>query len=409
MNATSRYTQHELLFADVPDPTDFPPPGIAPGLRLLDEALRCNVCHELYDAPVTLYCGHCFCSLCVRNCLKEKEECPSCRKPATDTQLRKNVVLENAVKAWAVARESTLRLAKQEAQRLAGDAEERPSRPKKRRRLVRSSGDSSSDGVEIVDGPSTSRHTEKKQRATASPHTPDSSTTPSTPPTPSTSDGLVDCPMCQRRVPLQIINQHIDSRCKLTAPPSPRRPKGKAKQEWSKILGGDHRPGKERTREKSRLQPDEDSEPDYLPTVSYHTLKDKRVQELLHEHGLPTTGDRPAWVRRHRQWLTLYNANLDRDPADRRAPEQLRRELQRWEATEGGGAVGNGAGKKKVAGVEDVVAYQTAHKAEFAQLIEAARPKRTPRAEEPAQSEAISPRSQGERGASTTNDWEEVS
>lgn len=268
------------------------------------------------------------------------------------------MVLENAVKAWAVARyvhalynaveivlspirptpsrESTLRLAKQEAQRLAGDAEERPSRPKKRRRLVRSSGDSSSDGVEIVDGPSTSRHTEKSEslgsinallaqyhdcraaRNRVSPHTRlvyNSVHTanaqhlrryaqPSlvlTPPLTDNSAGLVDCPMCQRRVPLQIINQHIDSRCKLTAPPSPRRPKGKAKQEWSKILGGDHRPGKERTREKSRLQPDEDSEPDYLPTVSYHTLKDKRVQELLHEHGLPTTGDRPAWVRRHRQ------------------------------------------------------------------------------------------------------------
>lgn len=59
----SASTQHELFSADVPDPTDFPPPNIAPGLRLLDEALRCSICHELYDAPVTLNCGHSFCSL----------------------------------------------------------------------------------------------------------------------------------------------------------------------------------------------------------------------------------------------------------------------------------------------------------------------------------------------------------
>lgn len=112
--------------------------------------------------------------------------------------------------------------------------------------------------------------------------------------------------MCQRRVPFQIINQHIDSSCKLTAPPSPRRPKGKAKQEWSKILGGEHRPSKERAKEKekSRLRSPDDA-PEYLPTVSYHTLKDKRVQELLQEHGLPTTGDRSAWVRRHRQCVYL--------------------------------------------------------------------------------------------------------
>lgn len=49
--------------ADVQDPSDFPPHHIAPGLRQLDDALRCSICRELYDAPVMLPCGHCFCSL----------------------------------------------------------------------------------------------------------------------------------------------------------------------------------------------------------------------------------------------------------------------------------------------------------------------------------------------------------
>ena len=54
----------ELLdSADVQDPTDFPPSSTAPGLRALDSALRCNICQELYEAPVVLTCGHCFCSL----------------------------------------------------------------------------------------------------------------------------------------------------------------------------------------------------------------------------------------------------------------------------------------------------------------------------------------------------------
>ena len=48
---------------DVQDPTDFPPSSTAPGLRALDSALRCNICQELYEAPVVLTCGHCFCSL----------------------------------------------------------------------------------------------------------------------------------------------------------------------------------------------------------------------------------------------------------------------------------------------------------------------------------------------------------
>ena len=54
----------ELLDStDVPDPTDFPPASTAPGLRALDSTLRCNICQELYEAPVVLTCGHCFCSL----------------------------------------------------------------------------------------------------------------------------------------------------------------------------------------------------------------------------------------------------------------------------------------------------------------------------------------------------------
>lgn len=60
--------------------------------------------------------------------------------------------------------------------------------------------------------------------------------------------------------------------------------------------------------------------------------------------------------------MTLYNANLDRDVADRRTPDQLRRELQRWEGTEGTATSGNTTtGKKKAGGVEDVVAYQVRH------------------------------------------------
>ena len=51
-----------FLNSDVPDPTDFPPHAVAPGLRDLDGSFRCDICGDLYDAPVTIVCGHCFCS-----------------------------------------------------------------------------------------------------------------------------------------------------------------------------------------------------------------------------------------------------------------------------------------------------------------------------------------------------------
>lgn len=61
-----------LLNSDIQDPTDFPNNEHAPGLRQLDAALRCDICSEFYEAPVTLTCGHCFCSLVsVDNIIRE--------------------------------------------------------------------------------------------------------------------------------------------------------------------------------------------------------------------------------------------------------------------------------------------------------------------------------------------------
>lgn len=112
---------------DVQDPTDFPPSSTAPGLRALDSALRCNICQELYEAPVVLTCGHCFCSLvrvtitisrlhlitgapflqCARSQISVKPACPSCWKETAISSFRINPAMEEAVTAWKDARHVT--------------------------------------------------------------------------------------------------------------------------------------------------------------------------------------------------------------------------------------------------------------------------------------------------------------
>ena len=113
----------KFLEADIPDPTDFA--ADAPGLRQLDEALRCTMCRELFEAPVTVNCphGHCFCSMvrpssrgrcptdadkaglqCIRTAMATKDECPLCRHSILEVHLRKNPAIEDAVRAWNLAR-----------------------------------------------------------------------------------------------------------------------------------------------------------------------------------------------------------------------------------------------------------------------------------------------------------------
>lgn len=53
------------------------------------ESLRCTVCYEIFPGtPMTIQCGHTFCSSCIENLEKSTENynttfnCPMCRKPA---------------------------------------------------------------------------------------------------------------------------------------------------------------------------------------------------------------------------------------------------------------------------------------------------------------------------------------
>ena len=52
---------------------------------------------------------------------------------------------------------------------------------------------------------------------------------------------------------------------------------------------------------KSRGKHNEDDNAAPLPKVSYDTLKDKKIRELLAEEKLPTTGDRATCVERHKK------------------------------------------------------------------------------------------------------------
>ncbi|KAH9948102.1 hypothetical protein B0H21DRAFT_788628 [Amylocystis lapponica] len=371
-------TRQNLLSSDVQDPSDFPPQPLAPGLRQLDDALRCSICREFYEAPVMLTCGHCYCSLCIRSVLPDKPECPSCRQNASEIHLRKNPALEDAVKAWGSAREFVLRLSKDEAARRTSSPRpvvqaDAPHMARKRKR-GRSASDSSGDQVQVVGRPS--KHFTSISQVKGMPeahHEPNTQ-----PGNIHTSHGqdrdIVLCPVCQQQVHHDMINQHLDSKCQsetftLSSHGGPAASKGRQKEQWSRLLNGGapsspSRKGKQRERARSESA---DSDPGYLPKVNYDVLSAKMLQERLAEHGLPTTGHPAARTRRHAKWVMMWNANVDHAPAQRKTAEQLRRDLKKWEDEQ----------KTKKQTVADTVAYQKANKAEFQHLIEAARPRKS--------------------------------
>ncbi|KAF5330398.1 hypothetical protein D9619_005602 [Psilocybe cf. subviscida] len=366
-----------FLTADVPDPTDFPPQPSAPGLRTLDGSFRCNICGELFDAPVTISCGHCFCSACIRSALSTKQECPSCRKSAGEAHIRPNPALESVISAWKEARPFVLDLISRERERKMSEGAPFDGSPSKKRK--RSNNQSPSvEPPRSSAGPS--RHEMDLATPKATPKVKKFKPTSSSPVVPSSDaeedeimitgssnhslkdNDMVICPMCSRKVPFGILNTHMDKKCKDASKPA------STANDWSKLLTGAGKNNQNSNKKGKQKKNGSDSDDEYpLPLASYNTLKDRQLKDMLSEHGLPLTGDRSTWEQRHQHWVILYNSNLDKSVANRRTKADLKRDLKKWEED---------MAKKRKQPTIDSVSYQKTHKSEFTRLIDEAKKSR---------------------------------
>ena len=63
-------------------------------LAALDLSLVCTICQDVFGAdPVTLNCGHAFCSRCVRDWLASNRSCPDCRASVSAVPPCKSIAL----------------------------------------------------------------------------------------------------------------------------------------------------------------------------------------------------------------------------------------------------------------------------------------------------------------------------
>ncbi|XP_071988339.1 E3 ubiquitin/ISG15 ligase TRIM25 [Engystomops pustulosus] len=82
---------------------------MAQSLDVMAEELTCSICLSLFTTPVTLPCGHNFCSACLDLSWKGAElssySCPQCRYVfSSKPELRKNTLLSNLVSQVEAAR-----------------------------------------------------------------------------------------------------------------------------------------------------------------------------------------------------------------------------------------------------------------------------------------------------------------
>ncbi|KAG2157630.1 uncharacterized protein EDB93DRAFT_803321 [Suillus bovinus] len=348
-----------LLSTNVPDPSDFP----MSDLRQLDASLRCTICGELYDAPITLSCGHCFCSLCIREHIVKESECPSCRKSTSEGQFRINPVLEEAVNAWKTARSTILRLSREEQDRTKRKRKEQTpcqsqtslTNGKKRKRRISSV--SSDSDVVIVPGPSNSSQLASSPVPSKSRRSRRQDMEPSSDPQEEEmvqGGQMVNCPVCNMSIVIGDINTHLDSGCQKNLFNASGAATSGAKHQWSELF---FKKGKSRD---NGIGVDIATE--RIPKASYDLLKDKQVKDLLHAHNLSVLGDRKMWIARHKRWVMIFNANLDKSVSNRKNTKELRNELKNWEDS-----------RKRRHLVDNTRTHMLNNQGEFARLISEAR------------------------------------
>ncbi|KAF9938233.1 E3 ubiquitin-protein ligase rad18 [Mortierella alpina] len=70
-------------------------------------------------------------------------------------------------------------------------------------------------------------------------------------------------------------------------------------------------------------------EPKRIPKLTYSVLNEKQLRKKLQELGLPSHGDKQQMMKRHAEYVTIFNANCD---ATRPRPvSELMKAMDAWE------------------------------------------------------------------------------
>lgn len=88
--ATSPFVRPQTKRNRPEAPPAVPEEDLIKSWKSVEDQLRCDICKQLLDVPVSLKCFHVFCSFCIRRYLElsGNDYCPSCRIPATSTDIR---------------------------------------------------------------------------------------------------------------------------------------------------------------------------------------------------------------------------------------------------------------------------------------------------------------------------------
>ncbi|XP_043298048.1 E3 ubiquitin-protein ligase RAD18 isoform X2 [Cervus elaphus] len=281
------------------------PPALAV-MKTVDDLLRCGICFEYFNIAMMIpQCSHNYCSLCIRKFLSYKTQCPTCCVTVTEPDLKNNRVLDELVKSLNFARNHLLQFALESSPTSAASSSSKNLAIKTHTAvafrhslkqgsklmenfLIRETGGSASELLikenESKSSPQKKLSSPAKTRGipSAEKSAPGSSED-CVPETPSTSAlkqvTKVDCPVCGVNIPENHINKHLDS-----------------------CLSREEKKESLRSSVHKRKP---------LPKTVYNLLSDRDLKKKLKQHGLSVHGNKQQLIKRHQEFVHMYNAQCD--------------------------------------------------------------------------------------------------
>ncbi|ODV86477.1 hypothetical protein CANARDRAFT_185214, partial [[Candida] arabinofermentans NRRL YB-2248] len=307
-----------------------------PNLSGLDSLLRCHICKEIIKAPVLTSCDHIFCSVCIRRSLAGSKKCPLCLEETYESKLRKVLLLDEIAIWFSKNRAHLLEKFQPIIKQRTGSDEE-----------------DSQDVIEI-ESDSNSSSTEPK---------------------------LVECPICSDFMTAKELQEtHIDKCLSREETGDTKQDQTKQKKDTNTgtlssffkkskpnkssssspapvaLLNTNHQQQPEAIKRNSRLS-------SFDPTMTTPKLKN-----LLSSMKISIQGTRHQLEMRFKEYINLYNANLDSmSPV---ADKVLISRLSKWESLSNGKPTNpNANADKKIESKE----WRKKYKSDYDDLIEKAR------------------------------------
>ncbi|KAG0682462.1 E3 ubiquitin-protein ligase rad18 [Pichia californica] len=306
---------------DISDPSDWSTSKF-PNLSQLDSSLRCQICKDFLKAPVLTSCGHTFCSICIRRFISDSNKCPICLEETYESGLRKVLLLDSITKWFSNNRSELLKSVKIDQVNDSQDEDDANCE------LI-------SNNIQILDNDSKSADSSKIFTINESPNN-----------TEKKDDVLAECPICGVFMPItDIQGTHIEN-CLKSNPEDMKKSTQKVTRNGSTIsqffsertnktlqkssshITQQNSLTQNESSAQSQLQPKLVKTKQRLANLDT-SLSTIKLREKMNLFNIPTQGTRIQMEQRMKEFINLYNANLDSmNPVNDRI---LLDRLQKWE------------------------------------------------------------------------------